>query len=92
MTYYEHLNQFEPIDLDEDLLEDLTAVFRIDHLVFSSSVVGWHRFVEYLREWHFRRRLIFVGKPIALDVHIERRIRFFDGKLRQSCLFSSRIA
>ena len=59
MIYCEQLNQFEPKDLDEDLLEDLTVVFRINHSVFSSSVIDRHRFVGYLREWHFLRRLIF---------------------------------
>ena len=91
MVYYEQLSQFEPKDLDEHLLEYLTAVFRINHLVFSSSVVGQHRFVEYLREWPFLRGLILAGDPITLDMHIEKRFRFSDEKLRQSCSFSSRI-
>ena len=59
MIYYEQLNQFEPKDFDENLLEDLTAIFRIDHSVFSSSMNDRHRFVGYLCGWHFLRRLIF---------------------------------
>ena len=66
MIYYEQLNQFEPKDRDKDLLEDSTAIFRTDRLVFSSSVVGWHRFVGYLREWHFLLRLIFCRKAHSL--------------------------